>query len=487
MRPINTFVALVPVVLLIGLLAVNIMVFGNDALSGASQLVMIFSAAVATLIALRLGASWKTLHEGIINSIRVATPAILILLMVGALSGTWLVGGVVPAMIYYGMYVLSPGIFLFASCIVCILVSLFTGSSWTTSATVGIALMGISQGLGIDLGMTAGAILSGAYFGDKLSPLSDTTNLAAGIAETELFTHIRYMLYTTVPSISIALLVFLVLGFGGDGGNTDTGQISSVLSGQFNINAWLLIAPAAVIFMILKKVPALPAIFVGAVIGAILALIFQQPLLQSLAAQTGTTGYAVILNTFFGETSIVTGNEVLDGLLSSGGMAGMLNTIWLILSAMMFGGVMEGSGFLKVITRSLIHRAKSIAQLFVATTGTCIFTNVSASDQYLSVIVPGQMFKSAYRDHKLAPQNLSRTLEDSGTVTSVLVPWNTCGAYHATVLGVATLSYAPFAVFCFVSPLMTLLYARLEIRLARLSEDSISESDADSKPDTANA
>ena len=456
-------VALIPIAVLISLLTLNVIIFGDDALFGSNQIVLIFSAAIAASLALKFGTSWSQMQDGIVSSIRISIPAILILLMVGALAGSWLLSGVVPTMIYYGLFILSPGIFLVAAAIISAIVSIATGSSWTTSATIGIALMGIGQALGINPGFIAGAILSGAYFGDKLSPLSDTTNLASGVSGTDLFTHIRYMTITTVPSISIALVIYLCIGFFvSPEGAVSTEAIHQALNDRFNINPLLLLVPAAVIFMIVKKVHALPAIFVGAILGGIFALIFQMPLVKDIGAEYADGEYAIyigLMQTFFGDIAIATGNETLDGLLSSGGMGGMLVTVWLIISAMVFGGIMESSGFLQRITNALIARATSPGKLVAATAGTCIFTNVSASDQYLSIVVPGRMYAEAYEKGGLAPQNLSRTLEDSGTVTSVLVPWNTCGAYHASVLGVATLSYAPFAFFCFISPIMTMAVA----------------------------
>lgn len=482
----RTFVCFIPLVLLITLLALNVYIFGDNALGGANQMALLSVAVVAGLMAWRMGHTWQGLQKGVVNSISLALPAILILLMVGALSGTWLLGGVVPAMIYYGLYILDPHIFLFASCLISALVSLATGSSWTTSATVGVALMGIGIALGFNPAMVAGSILSGAYFGDKMSPLSDTTNLASAVGGVDLFTHIRYMTITTGPSIGLAFVVFIVLGLGGHDQPADTHDIQQALASTFHINLLQLLAPVAVIVMIVKRVPALPALVVGSVLGALLAVLFQAELVNHLAADAGIERlprYAVLLTAFFGDTAITTGNAVADELLSSGGMAGMLNTIWLILCAMVFGGIMEASGFLRAITESILSRVRSTAQLFAATTGTCLFTNLSASDQYLAIIVPGQMFRKAYEQRGLQPQNLSRTLEDSGTVTSVLIPWNTCGAFHASVLGVATLSYLPFAVFCYLSPLLTLLCAFTGYKIARLPLDS-AETAAPSEPDT---
>lgn len=466
-------VALTPILVLIALLTMNVKVFGDNAVAGSNQIILIACAALAAVLACGYGSRWKSLEEGIVNAIKLATPAILILLMVGALSGTWLVSGIIPTMIYFGLQLLNPMIFLFAACVICALVAVFTGSSWTTSATIGIALMGIGQVLGIHPGLIAGAILSGAYFGDKLSPLSDTTNLASAAAGTDLFTHIRYLTLTTVPSIIIALVLFLAFGFGYKD-EMDTESIDNILASlkaSFTITPWLLVVPLAVLVMIVKKIPPLPALFAGTLLGGVFAFVFQLPLVARIGEDVGGgefANYVGIMQTAFGDTQLVTGNATLDELLSSGGMAGMLTTIWLILSAMVFGGTMEASGFLRLITESLIRRVKSVGSLVTATVGTCIFTNVSASDQYLAVLVPGRMFADSYKQRGLSPQVLSRTLEDSGTVTSVLVPWNTCGAFHAGVLGVATLSYAPFAFFCLISPIMTILFAYMHIKIDRI-------------------
>lgn len=465
-KDIPLWIAVLPLLILVSLLGLNIFVFGDDAISGANQIVLIVCAAFSVCLGLAIGCEWKAIERGVLNSIHIATPAMLILFLVGALSGTWMISGIIPTMIYYGLQVLSPLFFLASACVISAIVAMFTGSSWTTSATIGIALMGIGNVLGMGPAMTAGAILSGAYFGDKMSPLSDTTNLAAATTGTELFAHIRYMMITTVPSISIALLLFLGLGFWGEesGQIPNTIEIEQALQGALTISPWLLLVPLAVLVMVVKKVPALPAIFIGAILGAVFALLFQVELVASLGHGDYPL-YSGILVAAYGDTAIQTGHPVLDELLTSGGMSGMLGTIWLVMSAMMFGGAMEGTGFLRRITQVLVARTKSAAGLVSATVGTCLFTNISASDQYLAVVVPGRMFISAYKDRGLASKNLSRTLEDSGTVTSVLIPWNTCGAYHATVLGVATLSYAPFAFFCLISPVMTILVAALNYRI----------------------
>ncbi|MGK0442353.1 MAG: NhaC family Na+:H+ antiporter [Pseudohongiellaceae bacterium] len=464
-------IAVLPLLILIVLLTMNVYIFGDDAISGSNQIVLVMCAAVCAGLALAYGIEWKAIEHGMVNSLRIATPAMLILLMVGALSGTWMVSGIIPTMIYYGLEMLSPQFFLVSSCVISALVAVFTGSSWTTSATIGIALMGIGGVLGVSPGMSAGAILSGAYFGDKMSPLSDTTNLAAGTTGTELFTHIRYMMITTIPSISITLILFVGIGLFSDTGSQapDTTDIQLALNNALNISGWLLLAPLAILLMIIKKVPALPAIFMGALLGGVFAVLFQTKLVASLGEGEFAL-YSGLMHTAYTDVSIQTGHPVLDDLLTSGGMSGMLGTIWLIIAAMMFGGAMEGAGFLRRITEVLVARAHSAVGLVSATAGTCIVTNVTASDQYLAVVVPGRMFISAFKSRSLASQNLSRTLEDSGTVTSVLIPWNTCGAYHATVLGVATLSYAPFAFFCLISPLMTVLVSAFNYRLAKTTD-----------------
>lgn len=463
-------------------------IFGDAALDGSNQIVLILSASVATLVAIRIGFKWEEIQKGVVKSIGSAMGSILILLMIGALAGTWLLSGVVPAMIYYGLQILNPSIFLVAACIVCSIVSIATGSSWTTSATVGIALIGIGQALGISEGLIAGAILSGAYFGDKMSPLSDTTNLAPAMAGTDLFTHIRYMTITTVPSIVISLLIFMVIGFTQTGGNEIEGKEAILLAieNKFYISGWLFIVPIVVVLLIVKKMPALPALFIGTLLGALFALIFQPNIIAEVASTVSyngmfydffynfspwfTTSFLGIIQSLFGDISFTTGIESLDkeGLLSAGGMSGMLGTIWLILSAMIFGGVMEGSGMLKRIAKAIISKVNSVGSLISSTVGTCVFFNITASDQYLAIVVPGRMYADIYKEKGLAPENLSRTLEDSGTVTSVLIPWNTCGAYHSQVLGVETFTYLPYAFFNIISPIMTMIVGYTGYKIKKL-------------------
>lgn len=464
------FEAFIPVIFLIAVLSINVAIFGDTALDGSNQIVLILSAAVAALVAGRLGYKWDELQDGIVRSISSAMTSLLILLLIGSLAGTWLLSGIVPAMIYYGLQILNPSIFLFAACVVCSVVSVATGSSWTTAATVGIALIGIGKALGISEGLIAGAILSGAYFGDKMSPLSDTTNLAPAMAGTDLFTHIRYMTITTVPSITLTLLIFLTIGFTRSaGGSVETESILTAISDKFYISGWLFIVPVVVVILIVKKVPAIPALLLGTLLGGLFALIFQPDLVAEVGESDSPAGmFTGIMKSLYGTISITTSNDMVNELLTSGGMAGMLGTIWLILSAMIFGGVMESAGMLKRIARAIISLVNSTGALIASTVGTCVFFNITASDQYLAIVVPGRMYADIYRRKGLAPENLSRSLEDAGTVTSVLIPWNTCGAYHSKVLGVSTITYFPYCFFNIISPFMSILFGYLGYKIKKL-------------------
>lgn len=465
----------IPLIFLVGLLGTNVAFYGDNSLGGANQMALLLSAGVAAIVAMFNGQKWDKLFDGVVASISSALPALIILLMIGALAGTWLISGVVPAMIYYGLEILNPTIFLFATCIVCAIVSLATGSSWTTVATVGVALMGIGRILGFSDGMIAGAIISGAYFGDKMSPLSDTTNLAPAMAGTDLITHIKHMMWTTIPSITIAALIFLVLGFvsGSDADVSGVESLQSAIESKFNISLWLFLVPVAVIGLIVKKVPAVPALLAGAILGGLFTVLFQPQVIETLAAPDADFwkgAYMVVVDAMTTDIAIESGNSVADELLTSGGMNGMLGTIWLIICAMSFGGVMEASGMLERIAQSILRMAHTTGSLIASTAGTCLVFNVTASDQYLAIVVPGRMFAKEYNNRGLAPENLSRALEDSGTVTSALVPWNTCGAYHSGVLGVATGAYLPFAFFNLISPLMTILFGYMGWRINKLKE-----------------
>ena len=466
--------ALIPILILIILLFYNVFfAFGDDALSGSNQFILLVGGAVAAVVGYFNKVSYKDMLEGVAENIKSTAGAILILLMVGALAGTWLISGIIPTMIYYGLQILNPQWFLAACVIICAIISLATGSSWTTSATVGIALIGIGETLGISLGMTAGAVISGAYFGDKMSPLSDTTNLAPAMAGAELFSHIQYMALTTVPSIVVTLIVFTIIGFGIDvGGSPDISDKLMAIDEKFNVSLLLFLVPAIVIFMIYKKSPPLIALFVGTLLGGIAAVIAQPEIVAVIGGGDSlnfTSAYKGVMNAITVQTSVETSSAELNDLFSGKGMEGMLGTIWLILCAMVFGGVMEAIGALSKISAALLNLSNSIFGLFASTVASCLALNVTASDQYLAIVVPGKMFAKSYEEKGLAPENLSRTLEDSGTVTSVLVPWNTCGAYQSGVLGVATFEYFFYAIFNWLSPFMTLLFAALRIKIKMLT------------------
>lgn len=536
--------AFLPIIVLIGLLGVNVYLYGEDSSYGPNQIALLMAAAAAVIVGISLKIPFGRMLKGIERSIGSALVAMLILLLIGSLAGTWMMSGVVPAMIYYGLDILNPKIFLFASAVVCAVVSVATGSSWSTVATVGIALLGIGSALGVSEALAAGAIISGAYFGDKISPLSDTTNLAAAMAGTNLITHIKYMLWTTIPSFTIALVIYLVIGFGTEPASvgSDTAVLKQEILSNFDtLSPVLLIVPLVVLAMVIMKFDAVVALFVGAVLGGVFAIIFQPQMVTTIAgldkveSSDGSgvmvqpsyvkRSYSAFINSMALETARFSGDEA-DGfkadladaqlesarrqtsnpnlseaefadsdlvleesfpdleakvsaakLLKGKGMIGMLNTIWLIITAMCFGGVMEACGLLKRITDPLVLFAQSTGSLIATTSGTCLFVNTTASDQYLAIVVPGQMFRETYEKRGLAPQNLSRTLEDSGTVTSVLIPWNTCGAAQSTVLGVSTFIYAPYCFFNWISPLMTIAVGYLGIGIAKLDPNEADESE----------
>lgn len=529
----SLWAALVPVFVLIGLLSLNVYLYGEDSSYGPNQIALLMAAGAAAIVGRLYLNSFKEMLAGIERAIGSALVAMLILLLIGSLAGTWMMSGVVPAMIYYGLDVLNPQSFLVATAVVCAIVSVATGSSWSTVATVGIALLGIGMALGVNEYLTAGAIISGAYFGDKISPLSDTTNLAAAMAGTDLITHIKYMLWTTVPSFVIALVIYLLIGLGGEpteiAGNTAALK-QEMLANFDTLSPVLFVVPLVVLTMVILKFDAVAALFIGAVLGGVFAIVFQPQMVSEIAGlddievvtSTGETemvqpsyakrSYVAFINSMAFETARYTKadaakfeaefEEAKEGLnqaeaapddssevasakqtvaeaqaklmavklLKGKGMDGMLNTIWLIITAMCFGGVMEACGLLKRITDPLIGMAQSTGSLIATTAGSCIFVNATASDQYLAIVVPGQMFRDTYAKRGLAPQNLSRTLEDAGTVTSVLIPWNTCGAAQSAVLGVATFAYAPFCFFNWISPLMTIAIGFAGLGIAKLKK-----------------
>ena len=459
-------ISLVPVIVLIASLFYTI-VF----LEGSGHIPLIFGAMVAAVISGRaLRMSWEDIQNGLTGGIVAALPAILILIIVGLLIGVWIASGVVPVMIFYGLKILAPGYFLVATCLICSLISLATGSSWSTAATVGLAMMGVGQALGIPAGMTAGAVISGAYFGDKMSPLSDTTNLAPAVAGTQLFTHIRHMVYTTVPALIIALLIFTVIGIMRPAtGSVETPEylmMLSTLSESFNLTPWLLIAPVAVLYLVWKRTPALPALVIGVVVGAVLLLIFQREAGEGLASILGR-----LVDSLYSGFVSETGVESVDGLLSRGGLTSMLDTIALIVVALAFGGIMEASGMLERLAAAILKLARSTGSLIAVTIFSCFGMNILASDQYLAIIVPGRMYRGAYIKRGLHPKNLSRALEDSATLTSPLIPWNTCGAYMSGVLGVSCFTYLPFAFLNLFSPLISMFYGFTGITIEKIEDD----------------
>jgi len=460
--------ALVPVIILMAMLAYNIFFADGEALGEYSnQYILLIAGGVAAVMGFFNKVTGGLMVQEVIENLKSVLIPICILIFVGALAGTWLVSGIIPAMVYYGLQVLSPSIFLPASVVIAAIISIATGSSWTTSATVGIALVGIGTALGISPGMIAGAVISGAYFGDKMSPLSDTTNLAPAMAGTDLFTHIRYMAITTVPSILVTLVVFSIISANIEvTGDADISGLLGTIDTTFNTTPWLFLVPAVVVGLIVLKTKPLIALACGVGLAAVFAFIFQMPILEGLSESS----FGSVIQAIWSDTSIVTENEKLNDLFSSGGILGMLWTILLIVCAMVFGGVMDAIGALSRITASLLSVATSVFGLFASTVISCLGLNTIASDQYLAIVIPGKMFAQAYRDKGLAPENLSRTLEDSGTVTSVLIPWNTCGAYQSGVLGVGVGEYFVYAIFNWLSPFMTLLFAAFSIKIRYMTK-----------------
>jgi NhaC family Na+:H+ antiporter len=465
--------ALVPVIFLMGMLASSVYLFGDAASSGANQIALILSAAVAAVIGVMNGHRWADLERGIVHGISLSMAAVLILLVVGAVIGSWILAGVVPTMIYYGLSILTPAVFYAAACAICCVVSLSTGSSWTTAGTVGVALIGIATAQNLSLGLAAGAIISGAYFGDKMSPLSDTTNLAPAMAGTDLFTHIRHMVWTTAPSITIALILFAVVGMISTTPQ-DTGamrEIQGALQSHFVIAWYMLLPVALVLALVIRRVPALPALLIGALVGCVFAVVFQPSSVLTYVGETSFSTPVALLQgawkSLFDGYKLTSGNEALDSLLTRGGMKSMLSTVWLILAAMSFGAVMEAAGMLQRIASAILSAVRGTGSLIAATLGTSFGMNVLASDQYIAIVLPGRMFRSEYLRRGLHAKNLSRSLEDAGTLTSPLVPWNTCGAFMSQTLGVATFAYAPFAFFNLINPIVALIYGFTGFTIAK--------------------
>ena len=464
-RPV-AWVSAIPMVVLVVMLALVIKCFGSDAIMGGSQVALLSAASVCAIIAIGVyGCNWSRLEEAILDNIHTSASSIIILLLIGAIAGTWMVSGVVPTLIYYGLKVLHPSIFLVASCAICALVSLITGSSWTTIATIGVALMGIGRALGFEEGWIAGAIISGAYFGDKVSMLSDTTVLASSTVKVPIFTHINYMMQTTIPSFVVALVVFAVAGVLYPHADTSHAvAVAESLAHTFNISAWLLLVPLFTGVLIARKLPAIVTLFVSCIMACVALVVAQPEVLAEIAGVASLdfmSGFKGVLTSCYGATAIDTGSAELNDLVATRGMAGMLETIWLIVCAMCFGGVMTGSGMLASITDIFLRLVRRASSAVASTVGAGLFFNICTADQYISIILTGNLFKELYSKRGFEPRLLSRTVEDSATVTSVLVPWNSCGMTQATVLGVSTFTYLPYCIFNIVSPMMSILITSL--------------------------
>ena len=477
----SAIVSLMPFIVLVAALSMVIYVFGADALSGASQVALMFSAGVTVVLAMILyKIPWKIFEEAILDNITSVGTSIVILLLIGAVAGSWMVSGVVPTLIHYGMKVIFPEIFLFASCVISALIAVMTGSSWTTIATVGVALVGIGTAQGYEPGWIAGAIISGAYFGDKVSPLSDTTVLASSSAGTPLFTHIRFMMVTTVPSFIITLIIFLVVSLmHGEGSAMRAADFSNDLKHTFNISPWLLLVPVLTAVLIVRKVSAIATLFIAAVIAGVFALIFQPHIIGAVAAGVApdpsaglsfVDGFKGLMISYYGSTAIDTGNAVLNDLVATRGMAGMLNTVFLIIAASTFGGTLVGSGMLQSLTDALVRFVRRRVTMVASTVGTGIFANMITGDQYLSILLTSSLYKKLYHERGYESKLLSRSVEDSATVVSVLIPWNSCGMTQATVLKVATLEYLPYCFFNLLSPLMSIFIAAIGYKIVKKSK-----------------
>lgn len=472
----STAVSVIPLATLVTLLALTITLFGGDAIAGGSQFSLLAASAVCAAIAMwRYGCPWQRLEDAVVNNMRSATPAIIILLLIGAIAGTWMAAGVIPTLIYYGLKILHPAVFLPATCLICAVISLLTGSSWTTVATIGVALMGIGRALGFEDGWVAGAIISGAYFGDKISLMSDTTVLASTTAEVPIFTHIRYMLFTTVPSMAVALAIFCIAGLAASPADAaSTRQIEQALHDTFRITPWLLAVPLATGVFISRKLPAIITLFASVLLAAVAMVIFQPEIIVRIAhADTASAldSFKAVVLASTTDTAVDTGNPLLNDLVATGGMGGMMNTVWLIICAMCFGGVMYGSGMLTAISQLFLRAARRTVSVVGATVGSGIFFNLATGDQYISIILTGNLFGSLYDERRLERRLLSRSIEDSATVTSVLIPWNSCGMTQSTVLGVATLTYMPYCIFNIVSPLMSVAVAAVGYKIYKRNDN----------------
>ncbi|MBR3793701.1 MAG: sodium:proton antiporter [Alistipes sp.] len=466
----SVLMSIIPLAVLVIFLALTIKLFGGDSIAGGSQLALLTASAVCTAMAIGIyRCSWQQLEEAFVENMRNATPALLILLLIGAIAGTWMASGVIPTLIYYGLKILHPSIFLPATCIICAIISLLTGSSWTTVATIGVALLGIGRALGFEDGWVAGAIISGAYFGDKISLMSDTTVLASSTSEVPVFKHIKYLMITTTPAMIIALVVYCIVGLSGTHtAEANTAAIEQALNATFNISPWLLVVPMITGLLIAKRLPAIITLFTSAAIAAVAMIIFQPEIVLAITgdgAASALTSIEAIVIAATSETSVETGNALLNELVATRGMGGMMNTVWLIICAMCFGGVMYGSGMLSAITQLFVRMARRTVSVVGSTVCSGIFFNLTTGDQYISIILTSNLFRRLYDDRHLERRLLSRSVEDSATVTSVLIPWNSCGMAQSTVLGVATLTYLPYCIFNLVSPLMSILMATIGYKI----------------------
>lgn len=480
--------ALVPVVLLVALLGAAVHLFGDESSFGPNQIALVLGTAAAGLVGLANGRTWAEIEGAVRRGVATSMGAILILLVVGSVIGAWILAGIVPTMIHYGLSLLAPSVFYAAACAICAVVALATGSSWTTAGTVGLALIGTAAAYDLHPGIAAGAIISGAYFGDKMSPLSDTTNLAPAVAGSELFTHVRHMVRTTAPSFGLALILFAAIGLAAPApeGSGDLDAVLEALDRSFEIGPHLLLPLVLVLTLVARRMPAFPALLIGALVGGLFAVAFQPEAVLRLAAGADLPRPVALLKgvwqALHGGYVLESGNAALDELLSRGGMASMLQTVWLIMTAMMYGAVLEATGILQALARRILRAVRTAGGLILATLATSFGVNVLASDQYISIVLPGRMFRGEYRRRRLDPKNLSRTLEDSGTITSVLIPWNTCGAFMAQTLGVSTLAYAPFAFFNLINPLVAAFYGFARIGIAPLDPAAEPERPAPGPP-----
>ena len=470
----SPLLSLVPILILVAMLAVTIHLFGSDALAGGSQVCLITASAICVLIGMGgYKRTWKEFEDAITKNIAGIGTALLILLLIGALSGAWMVCGVVPTLIYYGIQIIDPNFFLVSTCVICAIVSVMTGSSWTTIATIGIALLGIGKALGFEEGWIAGAIVSGAYFGDKVSPLSDTTVLASSTVGTPLFTHIKYLLLTTVPSMLITLIIFTIAGLSFESPSSiQIAEFTQALGDKFHISIWLMIVPIVTGVMIAKRVSSIITLFLSAMLAIVFAFIFQPELLLEISG-TGEGVMSLVkggMNTLFGSTSLDAGNAEINDLISTRGMSGMMDTIWLIICAMCFGGAMTAGGMLASITSVFVRFTKKCVSLVSSTVATGLFMNLTTADQYISIILTGNMFKDIYKKNGYDSRLLGRTVEDSVTVTSPLIPWNSCGMTQSTVLGVSTFVYFPYCFFNYISPLMSIFMAAIGYKIYRLKK-----------------